>query len=217
MFADPASRFYPIVDADLCRSRALSPRAIAVSCFRGGARVLQLRVKTGGSAEFLDLAAAVVEEARPFGAAVIVNDRADIARQAGAAGVHVGQDDLPPAEVRAIFGPGVIGLSSHDPAQVEEALASAADYVAVGPIFGSATKATGYDARGLGLVRRAAHRGKPIVAIGGITLERAAAVIAAGAASVAVISDALTGGDPEARTRDYLRIISSQIPSQPQG
>ena len=217
MFFDPASRFYPIVDADLCRSRALSPRAIAVSCFRGGARVLQLRVKSGGSAAFLDLAAAVVEEARPFGAAVIVNDRADIARQAGAAGVHVGQDDLPPAEVRAIFGPGVIGLSTHDPAQVVEALASAADYVAVGPIFGSATKDTGYDARGLDLVRRAAHRGKPIVAIGGITLERAAAVIAAGAASVAVISDALTGGDPEARTREYLRIISTRTPSQPPG
>ena len=217
MFVDPASRFYPIVDADLCRSRALSPRATAVACFRGGARVLQLRVKSGGSAAFLDLAAAVVEEARPFGAAVIVNDRADIARQAGAAGVHVGQDDLPPAEVRAILGSGVIGLSSHDPAQVDEALASAADYVAVGPIFGTATKDTGYGARGLDLVRRAAHRGKPIVAIGGITLERAAAVIAAGAASVAVISDALTGGDPEARTRAYLRIISSQIPSQPQG
>ena len=217
MFVDPASRFYPIVDADLCRSRALSPRAIAVSCFRGGARVLQLRVKSGGSAAFLDLAAAVVEEARPFGAAVIVNDRADIARQAGAAGVHVGQDDLPPAEVRAVFGSGVIGLSSHDPAQVDEALASAADYVAVGPIFGTATKDTGYEARGLELVRRAAHRGKPIVAIGGITLQRAAAVIAAGAASVAVISDVLTGGDPEARTRAYLRIISSQIPSQPQG
>lgn len=217
MFVDPASRFYPIVDADLCRSRALSPRAIAVACFRGGARVLQLRVKSGGSAAFLDLAAAVVLEARRFGAAVIVNDRADIARQAGAAGVHVGQDDLPPAEVRAIFGAGVIGLSTHDPAQVDEALASAADYVAVGPIFGSATKDTGYEARGLDLVRRAAHRGKPIVAIGGITLERAAAVIAAGAASVAVISDALTGGDPEARTREYLRIISSQIPSQPPG
>lgn len=212
LFADPASRFYPIIDADICRSRDLSPRAIAVSCFRGGARVLQLRVKSGGSAAFLDLAAGVVDEARRFGAAVIVNDRADIARQAGAAGVHVGQDDLPPAEVRAIVGSGVIGLSTHDPAQVDEALASPADYVAVGPIFGTATKDTGYEARGLGLVRRAANRGKPIVAIGGITLERAAAVIAAGAAAVAVIGDVLTGGDSEARTREYLRIISSQNP-----
>ena len=202
MFVDPASRFYPIVDADLCRSRALSPRAIAVSCFRGGARVLQLRVKSGGSAAFLDLAAALVEEARPFGAAVIVNDRADIARQAGAAGVHVGQDDLPPAEVRAIFGPGIIGLSTHDPAQIDEALASAADYVAVGPIFGTATKDTGYEARGLQLVRRAANRGKPVVAIGGITLDTAPAVLAAGASQVAVISDLLVG-DPEARVRRY--------------
>ena len=212
MFSDPVSRFYPIVDADICRSRALNPRAIAAGCFRGGARVLQLRVKSGGSGAFLDLAAAVVDDARAFGAAVIVNDRADIARQAGAAGVHVGQDDLPPAAVRAIVGGGVIGISPHDPSQIDAALASPADYVAVGPIFDTATKNTGYQARGLDLVRRAANRGKPVVAIGGITLERAAAAIAAGAASLAVITDVLAGGDPEVRTREYLRIISSQNP-----
>jgi thiamine-phosphate pyrophosphorylase len=214
LFADPASRFYPIIDADICRSRALSPGAIAGACFRGGARVLQLRVKSDGSGRFLELAVAVVEEARRFDAAVIVNDRPDIARQAGAAGVHVGQEDLPPAEVRGIIGTGVIGVSTHDLEQVDAALASAGDYVAVGPIFGTATKDTGYGPRGLNLVRRAAHRGKPIVAIGGITLERAVTVIAAGAASVAVIGDLLNGGDPEARTREYLRIISSQIPLQ---
>jgi thiamine-phosphate pyrophosphorylase len=176
--------------------------------------VLQLRVKSDGSGRFLELAVAVVEEARRFDAAVIVNDRPDIARQAGAAGVHVGQEDLPPAEVRGIIGTGVIGVSTHDLEQVDAALASAGDYVAVGPIFGTATKDTGYGPRGLNLVRRAAHRGKPIVAIGGITLERAVTVIAAGAASVAVIGDLLNGGDPEARTREYLRIISSQIPLQ---
>jgi thiamine-phosphate pyrophosphorylase len=217
LFADPASRFYPIIDDDICRSRALSPRAIAAACFRGGARVLQLRVKSGGSARFLELAGEIVEAARPFGAAVIVNDRADVARLAGAAGVHVGQEDLPPGEVRGMVGNGVIGLSTHDLEQVDAGLASEADYVAVGPIFGTATKDTGYEARGLDLLRRAAHRGKPIVAIGGITLERAASVIAAGAASVAVIADVLTGGDPEARTREYLRIISPQSHHTPQG
>jgi len=207
VFADPASRFYPIIDADLCRSRALSPRALATGCFQAGARLLQLRVKSGGSAEFLELAEAIVDDARPFEAVVIVNDRADIARLAGAAGVHVGQDDLPPAEVRAIVGSGVIGLSTHDLAQVAAGLSSPADYVAVGPIFGTATKDTGYEARGLELVRQAAHRGKPIVAIGGITLARAASVIAAGAAAVAVITDLLSG-TPEARTRDYLRALA---------
>ena len=100
---------------------------------------------------------------------MIVNDRADIARLAGAAGVHVGQDDLPPAEVRRDRRAGaIVGLSTHDAAQVDAALASPADYVAVGPIFGTATKDTGYDARGLDLVRArprtAASRSSPSAA-----------------------------------------------------
>jgi thiamine-phosphate pyrophosphorylase len=127
---------------------------------------------------------------------------------AGAAGVHVGQDDLAPGDVRAIATEAVIGLSTHDRDQVAEGLASAADYIAVGPIFGTATKDTGYDARGLELVRHASGRGKPVVAIGGITLDRAASVIDAGAAAVAVIGDVLAGGDPETRTRDYLRALA---------
>ena len=208
MFDTAVSRFYPIVDADFCRDREVSPREVAAACFRGGARILQLRVKSGSSADFLSLAAAVVLEARRFGAAVIVNDRADLARMANAAGVHVGQDDLPAAEVRAMAPAALIGLSTHSPEQVADGLSSAADYLAVGPIFGTNTKATGYDARGLDLVRAAAGRGKPVVGIGGITLERAASVIQAGAAAVAVISDVLAGGDPEARTRDYLRALS---------
>jgi thiamine-phosphate pyrophosphorylase len=138
---------------------------------------------------------------------VIVNDRADIARMARAAGVHVGQDDLPPDAVRDVLGGGVIGLSTHDPQQVDEALRTAADYVAVGPVFGTATKDTGYSARGLELVGRAAGRGKPVVAIGGITLARAPEVIGAGAGSVAVITDLLSGGDPESRVREYIRAL----------
>jgi len=208
LFDTAVSRFYPIVDADFCRDREVSPREVAAACFRGGARILQLRVKSGSSADFLSLAAAVVLEARRFGAAVIVNDRADLARMANAAGVHVGQDDLPAAEVRAVAPAALIGLSTHSPEQLADGLSSAADYLAVGPIFGTNTKATGYDARGLDLVRAAAGRGKPVVGIGGITLERAASVIQAGAAAVAVISDVLAGGDPEARTRDYLRALS---------
>ena len=111
MFDTPAERLYPIVDADVCRERGLEPRALVLACLHGGVRVLQLRVKTGSSARFLDLATQVVETAAPFGAAVIVNDRADIARLAGADGVHVGQDDLTPADVRALLGPdAIVGL-----------------------------------------------------------------------------------------------------------
>ena len=208
MFSGAAGRFYPIVDADICRGRGLDPRAVAAACFRAGARILQLRVKAASSAEFLALATGVVGDAAPFGATVIVNDRADIARMSGAGGVHVGQDDLTPTQVRAVAGHTVVGLSTHTPEQVTAGLGSGADYIAVGPIFGTATKETGYGARGLGLVEHAAGRGKPIVAIGGITLERAPSAIASGAASVAVITDLLGGGDPETRARDYLRALA---------
>lgn len=208
MFAGAASRFYPIVDVGMCRGRSLDPRTIAMACFRAGAALLQLRVKSGSSGDFLMLASRVVLDAQVFGATVIVNDRADIARMANAGGVHVGQEDLTPADVRAVAGATVVGLSTHDSQQITEGLVAGADYLAVGPIFGTATKDTGYDARGLGLVQSAAGRGKPIVAIGGITLERAPAVVAAGAASVAVITDLLVGGDPETRARDYLRVLA---------
>ena len=206
MFERPAERLYPIIDADVCGAHGLDPLALALACFRGGALVVQVRVKRGSSAAFLDLAAAIVDAARPFAAAVIVNDRADIALMTGAAGVHVGQEDIPPDDLRRVFA-GTIGVSTHDETQASKALASSADYVAVGPVFGTATKETGYTARGLGLVSHAARGEKPVIAIGGITLDRAPELIAAGAASVAVITDILTGGDPERRVRTFLRAL----------
>ncbi|MEP6917672.1 MAG: thiamine phosphate synthase [Acidobacteriota bacterium] len=198
-------RLYAILDIDLCRDRRLDPAVVLAGFLAGGVRLLQIRDKNSSSAERLALARAVVARARGAGAQVIVNDRVDLAVLSGADGVHVGQDDLGVEDARRIAGPAaIVGLSTHDEAQVDAALASAATYLAVGPIFGTRTKATGYTARGLDLVRYAAGRGKPVVAIGGITLERAPLVIAAGAAAVAVISDLLTGGDPEARTRAFV-------------
>ncbi len=183
--------------------------ALAAACLAGGARMLQLRCKGEGSAAFLDLARRLVRLAAVAGARVIVNDRADIARLSGAAGVHVGQDDLPVAEARQIAGPGaIVGLSTHDEAQVDAALAGEATYVAVGPVFGTSTKATGYDARGLALVRYAAGRGKPIVAIGGISLVRAASVAEAGATGLAVVTDLLEGTSAEARVRAFASAIA---------
>jgi thiamine-phosphate pyrophosphorylase len=150
----------------------------------------------------------VIAVARPLDARVIVNDRADIARMADADGVHVGQGDLPVDAVRAIVGPDrIIGLSTHDRDQIDRALSGAATYVAVGPVFGSETKDTGYTPRGLELVAYAAGRGKPVVAIGGITLDRAPAVVARGAAAVAVISDLLAGNDPENRARQFVAAL----------
>lgn len=204
---------YPIIDTTACAGRKLDPLALGESYVRAGVRLLQLRVKEEGDAAFLDLADALVRIAHTAGARLIVNDRADIARMAGADGVHVGQDDLPVDEVRAIAGPGVIiGLSTHDRAQIDSALAGRATYVAVGPVYSTTSKDTGYGPRGIELVKYAAARGKPIVAIGGITLERAPAVLAAGASYLAVIRDLLTG-NPVERAKDYLAVP----PAMPNG
>jgi thiamine-phosphate pyrophosphorylase len=196
---------YPIIDPDLCRARGLDPAAVALACLAGGARLLQVRCKATPGGVFLALADRLVATARRYEAEVVVNDRADIAWLSGAAGVHVGQEDLTVDDVRSITGPAaVVGLSTHDERQVDEAVAGTATYLAVGPIFDTVTKDTGYSARGLELVRYAAGRGKPVVAIGGITLDRVEPVVAAGASAVAVIGDLLTGADPEARTREFL-------------
>jgi thiamine-phosphate pyrophosphorylase len=200
---------YPIVDTSVCSSRGLDPQAVAEAYFAGGARVLQLRDKAGASAAFLSLADRMVASAGSRSAVIVVNDRADITRLSGAAGVHVGQDDLTVAEVRRLVGPtAIFGVSTHDERQVDEALDSDATYVAVGPVFGTATKNTGYTARGLDLVRYAANRGKPVVGIGGITLERARSVVEAGAAGLAVISDLLEGADPERRVREFIALLA---------
>ncbi|MET0215515.1 MAG: thiamine phosphate synthase [Vicinamibacterales bacterium] len=189
--------------------------ALADAYLAGGARFIQIRSKHAASGMFLEMCEDLVARGHKAGAIVIVNDRADIARLSAADGVHVGQDDLDPASARRILGSGaVIGVSTHSPDQVLAALSMPLDYIAVGPIFGTSTKATGYRDVGTTLVReavaiiRTANAETPIVAIGGITLERAPEVIEAGAASVAVISDLLSTGSPETRVREYLRALS---------
>jgi thiamine-phosphate pyrophosphorylase len=187
--------------------RGLDPRALAQACLAGGARLLQVRQKgrANGGGRLLTLAREVVALARELDASVLINDRADIALMAGAAGVHVGQQDLPVSVVRTLLGEdAIVGVSTHTPEQIDEALSGSADYLAVGPVFSTTTKETGYTPRGLELVRQAAGRGKPVVAIGGVTLENAPAVLAAGAASVAIISDLLSDADPEERVRQMV-------------
>ncbi len=150
---------------------------------------------------------------REAGALFIVNDRADVARLAGASGVHVGQDDLSPADARVIL-PGApwIGLSTHDDGEVTAGLTSAATYLATGPVFPTGTKVNANAVIGIAGVSRVAPRvrgtGRPLVAIGGIGLATASAVIEAGADSVAVISDLLAGGDVAARARAFVRALA---------
>ena len=152
----------------------------------------------------------MVKAAETYRCAIIVNDRVDLAAMSRAAGAHVGQEDVPPAAARRILGAGaVIGYSTHTTAQVEAAAREPISYLAIGPVFGTRTKDTGYESVGLEMVSQAARlaRGLPVVAIGGITLESARSVIAAGAAGVAVIGDLLAGGTPEARVAAYQQVL----------
>lgn len=206
-------RLYVVCDADVCAQHGWSIPDFAAACLDGGATLIQLRAKHLGSRAFLAAADAVVARASTYGATILVNDRADLARLSGAHGLHVGQDDLLPAHVRMVVGAdAVVGLSTHTVTQIDAACLEPVDYVAIGPVFGTQTKDTGYDAVGLDLVREAVARAsaaqRPVVAIGGITLDRAADVIAAGAASVAVISDILVDGDPRSRVHAFLDRLS---------
>jgi thiamine-phosphate pyrophosphorylase len=205
------SRLHAIVDVDAAQRAASSPIDIARAFLEGGARFLQLRAKSLSSSALLELADLVVREGAAAGASVVINDRVDVALLSGAAGVHLGQDDLSPSAARIILGPAaIVGYSTHDVAQIENALRQPSSYIAVGPVFGTTTKATGYEAVGLDLVRKAVSlaQGRPVVAIGGITLERAPGVIAAGASAVAVIGDLLATGDPRERVRSYLQALA---------
>lgn len=204
-------RLYPIVDAEVCAAAGRTPFDVACAFLSAGAGWIQLRCKDLASGAFLDLANHTLEQSRAAGAILIINDRADIAAIAQADGLHVGQTDLAAGDARLVIGPApILGLSTHTPGQWQAAVREPISYLAIGPVFGTGTKDTGYTAAGLEVVTRAstaaAANGLPAVAIGGITIDNAVSVIDAGAASVAVISDLLKG-DPEARCRAFLRIL----------
>ena len=205
------ARLHAIVDVETAARAGWTAIDLAQAFLAGGATLIQLRAKTLPSGQFLDICDAVVARAESFGASIVVNDRADLALMSGAAGVHVGQGDLSPADARRLLGPkAIVGYSTHTIEQIDRAVREPASYIAVGPVFGTTTKDTGYAAVGLDLIRSAVARAqdRPVVAIGGVTLERAASVIAAGAAAVAVIGDLLSTGKPEERVRSYLEALA---------
>jgi thiamine-phosphate pyrophosphorylase len=195
----------------VCAAAGRAPIDVARAFLNAGAGWLQLRCKALPSGPFLDLTNAVLADANAAPATLIVNDRADVAALSGAPGLHVGQTDLSPADARSVIGAAaLLGLSTHNREQWDAAVREPISYLAIGPAFGTGTKATGYAAIGLPVVRQAAAAagaaGLPLVAIGGITIENAPSVIEAGASSVAVISDLLKG-DPETRCREFLRAL----------
>ena len=177
-----------------------------------GVELIQYRNKKASSRELLRVAQTLSALARSRNFRFVMNDRADIALLAGAGGVHVGQDDLPVEAARRVCGPACwVGVSTHNLEQLRAAVATSADYIAVGPVFSTESKANPDPVVGVELVRQArALTTKPLVAIGGITAERAAEVYAAGADSVAVIRDLARAADLPARVREYLRAAEAR-------
>ncbi len=201
-------RLYVILDAALLTVPEIE---FAQKLAGAGVRLLQYRNKSASSRELFESASRLSSFLVPRDVSFLVNDRADVASLAGASGVHVGQEDLGVEEARRVIGACKwVGVSTHNLEQFERAAATSADYIAVGPVFSTSTKANPDPVVGIDFIRRVrALTSKPIVAIGGITLDRAAEVIGAGADSVAVISDILVASDPGKRARQFLDVLEA--------
>jgi thiamine-phosphate pyrophosphorylase len=201
---------YAIIDAALLKTSELS---FVEMMAESGVELLQYRNKRATSRQLFEASRSIsarlsrVARIGEFQPRFIVNDRADIALLVKAQGVHVGQDDLTVEDARAVVGQNVwVGLSTHSLAQVDAADKTSADYVAFGPIFATTSKENPDPVVGLNLLREARrHTRKPLVAIGGITLERAAEAFRAGADSLAVARDLIASENPAARAALYLR------------
>jgi thiamine-phosphate pyrophosphorylase len=205
-------RLYVILDAALL---TIPETEFAQIMSYVGVRLLQYRNKSASSRVLLEKSTELASLLEGKGITFFVNDRPDVALLSNAGGVHVGQDDLTVAGARAVVGPNkLVGVSTHNLEQFEAAAATSADYIAVGPIFATHTKANPDPVVGTEFIKRVRPlTEKPLVAIGGIKLENAAEVIAAGADSVAVISDILGAPDPGRRARRYLNLLADADPA----
>lgn len=194
---------YVILDADLLPD---APEEMADKFAKAGVELFQYRAKVASARQLFDTCRCLVQRSRNGGVRLIVNDRPDVAALCGADGVHVGQEDLPVAWVRRVCGEKAwVGVSTHNFEQFLTAAKTDANYIAVGPVFATATKESPDPIVGVGFIREVRRlTAKPIVAIGGITLENAAEVYDAGADSAAVVKDILTARDPVQRARDFL-------------
>jgi thiamine-phosphate pyrophosphorylase len=204
-------RLYAILDAS-CFPDTAALLVAAEELLAAGVSLIQYRNKSGGAPDILNQASKLRRRSRtrvsaPHQLRLIMNDRADLCLAAEFDGVHVGQDDLSPESARKVVGPDRwLGVSTHNPEQVIEADQTSADYIAIGPVFATVSKANPDPVVGLAGVRRARElTRKPLVAIGGITRENGGSVIEAGADSIAVISDLIR--DPRKSAEEFLRIL----------
>ena len=197
-------RFYPVVDSLAWVERLT----------RLGVGTVQLRVKDLAHDEAVTLVREALAVTRGTGTELVVNDYWRAAIEAGAQHIHLGQEDLAEADVGAIRAAGLtLGLSTHDDEELATALRHEPDYVALGPIYPTTLKAMRFAPQGLEKIGAWKRRigAVPLVAIGGITLERAPAVFAAGADSIAVVSDVTQNPDPDGRVRDWLALAHGKI------
>jgi len=203
-------RLYAILDSTLL---TISELDLAETLAGSGVELIQYRNKTASSRQFFEISRRLSSALGPRGVRLIVNDRPDIALLVGAGGVHVGQDDLSVEDARAVCGPDRwVGVSTHTLDQLAAADRTSADYIAFGPIFPTATKKNPDPVVGTELLRKARQMTKkPLVAIGGITLDRAAEVYRAGADSLAVIRDLICAPNPGVRAREYLDVAASTM------
>ncbi|HJZ63193.1 MAG TPA: thiamine phosphate synthase [Candidatus Acidoferrum sp.] len=197
---------YVILDAALLTAPEIE---IAKKLGDAGVRLFQYRNKRGSPRELLQASSLLAAELAERGALFFVNDRPDVAYLSGASGVHIGQKDLPVSESRAVMGQGkLLGISTHNLEQFSAAAETDADYIALGPVFETDSKMNRDPVVGTDMIREGRKlTQKPIVAIGGITLDRAKVVMEAGANSVAVISDILRAADPGKRARQFLNLL----------
>jgi thiamine-phosphate pyrophosphorylase len=201
-----ALRLYLLADTGLAPIEQL-PEAVAAA-IRGNVRSVQLRAKGLSTLQQLELARALLQVCQAAGVPLIVNDRVDIALAAGADGAHVGhigEEDLAPQDARRLLGPGaIVGVSVGSAQEARAAAAAGASYVSAGPMFTTTTKPNAGPAAGVPLLRAVRNATRlPVVAIGGITAERAPALYAAGADGVCVGAAILKSSDPEAAARAF--------------
>ena len=188
-------RLHLVTDSALCGARGVE--AVVEAAVRGGATCVQLREKSLDTRPFVERARALKALLAPLGVPLLINDRVDVALACGADGLHVGQSDMAPEDVRRLMPQGLIGLSIESLAQLGAAEAAPVDYYGISPVFATATKSDAAPALGLdGLRAIRALTKRPLVAIGGIGFENAASVIAAGADGLAVVSLLCAAADP---------------------
>lgn len=199
-------RVYLVTDRLAAKGR--DAKSVIAAALKGGVTMIQVREKEALARDFIAFAKAVKELSAPYGVPVVINDRVDVAVAAGADGVHLGQSDIPCEVARAMLGKGsIIGLSVENLSQISPANSLDVDYIGVSPVFATPTKRDTAEPFGLeGLSRAVRLSGHPVVAIGGVNIETAPAILACGVDGLAVVSAIMGADNPKSAAHDLMKL-----------